>query len=425
MHELPGRHVVAVRVPVAILELVEEKPLRVLRDEGIERVEQRDSVLGAEARELAIQPGVIEAEAGKLPLGPPPVLGIDLDGGGHVEDHELRARRPCEPLRLEDHAARDPPGLLPDLVVSRAVELRRSKLRTEVREKRPAEDHVGILVLGGAGQQRGEASLEGVPDLRGLEEAEHRSQCSRTPRAHRIREAQDVFAEHSDDAAVVAESQATLHQGDREGDRCQRQPGVLENLRHGGEIFTTADRRAGGPIGSRRPERILLRSSIVPCFEAAEFYLRAFEFQKSETQIHRNSPTMYVESDLIKLEPGFRRQRRKKEFGVAGSINSLHHRQSEFEIAKGDWTRVLVLGGSFTFGWGVEAEQSYSHLLEGHLDGASSRKIEVINTGYTAGTCSDAHYLRRSAWSVDIRILGELGQGVRPRRGSMESSNDW
>jgi len=173
----------------------------------------------------------------------------------------------------------------------------------------------------------------------------------------------------------------------------------------------------GGPIGSRRPKRILLRSSIVPCFEAAEFYLRAFEFQKSETQIHRNSPTMYIESDLIKLEPGFRRQRRKKEFGVAGSINSLHHRQSEFEIAKGDWTRVLVLGGSFTFGWGVEAEQSCSHLLAGHLDGASSRKIEVINAGYTAGTCSDAHYLRRSAWSVDIRILGELGQGVRPRRG--------
>ncbi len=151
-------------------------------------------------------------------------------------------------LRIDGRvaAASSRPGFLPDFTVSRAVELRRSKLRIEVREKRPAEDHVGIVVLCGAGQQPGEASLEGVPDLRGLEEAEHRSQCSRTLRAHRIREAQDVFAEHSDDAAVVAESQATLHQGDREGDRCQRQPGVLENLRHGGEIFTTADRRAGG-----------------------------------------------------------------------------------------------------------------------------------------------------------------------------------
>jgi len=128
---------------------------------------------------------------------------------------------------------------------------------------------------------------------------------------------------------------------------------------------------------------------------AAEFYPRAFDPQKTETQIYRNSPAMYLESDLIgfELEPGFRGRHRKKEFDVAVSINSLHHRQAEFEVAKGDWTRVLVLGDSFTFGWGVEEEESYSRLLEGQLDGASPRKIEVINAGFTAGTYPDAYYL--------------------------------
>ena len=93
-------------------------------------------------------------------------------------------------------------------------------------------------------------------------------------------------------------------------------------------------------MSSRRPERILLWSTIVICFVAAELYLRFFEPQKTETQIYRDSPAMYLDSDLIdyELSPGFQGRHRKSEFDVAVSINSLHHRQAEFDVATGDWT---------------------------------------------------------------------------------------
>lgn len=61
--------------------------------------------------------------------------------------------------------------------------------------------------------------------------------------------------------------------------------------------------------------------------------------------------------------------------------SALGLRDSETQIAKPpDTFRIALLGDSFSFGWGVEVEQSIAHLLESQLaDAAGGRSVEVLN----------------------------------------------
>jgi len=68
-------------------------------------------------------------------------------------------------------------------------------------------------------------------------------------------------------------------------------------------------------------------------------------------------------------------------------INSQGTRGSEFQIEKSPRTiRILSLGDSRTFGWGLSDEETYSRRLERLLQShvGSGKKIEVINAGVNA-----------------------------------------
>lgn len=90
---------------------------------------------------------------------------------------------------------------------------------------------------------------------------------------------------------------------------------------------------------------------------------------------------------IIKEDPElFWRQRPhlRKEFqGVKVVTNSLGFRNREISVKKDKHSyRIICLGASPTFGWGVESAQTYPFLLEKELkEKTSSKKIEVINVG--------------------------------------------
>jgi lysophospholipase L1-like esterase len=69
--------------------------------------------------------------------------------------------------------------------------------------------------------------------------------------------------------------------------------------------------------------------------------------------------------------------------GVDVTINSFGLRDREYPIEKPDGVvRVLMLGDSVTFGWGVEAEDTVAKKLERKLNAESSGpRFEVINAG--------------------------------------------
>lgn len=67
--------------------------------------------------------------------------------------------------------------------------------------------------------------------------------------------------------------------------------------------------------------------------------------------------------------------------GVDIEINSHGMRGPEVEQAKpADTFRILMVGDSLTFGWGVKAEETFSQRLEALLV-QDNRRVEVLNTG--------------------------------------------
>ncbi len=104
--------------------------------------------------------------------------------------------------------------------------------------------------------------------------------------------------------------------------------------------------------------------------------------------LHRNLGK-YPKKDPIlhhALVPNAVLERIKDEFAVTYRINSLGLRNEEFSIEKPqDTFRVLMLGDSYTFGIGVEIEETFAKQLEKRLNAAGGpKKIEVINAGVSS-----------------------------------------
>ena len=91
-------------------------------------------------------------------------------------------------------------------------------------------------------------------------------------------------------------------------------------------------------------------------------------------------------------------------------VNSHGTRGREFAVAKPPGTiRILSLGDSRTFGWGLSDEQTYSALLEKHLrERLPSKRFEVINAGVNAWSYPQMAVFFREIglkWQPDMVVL--------------------
>lgn len=93
-----------------------------------------------------------------------------------------------------------------------------------------------------------------------------------------------------------------------------------------------------------------------------------------------------------RFRPGAQGIHSDLDFRVTYRINSKGLRDSEHGYEKSPGCRrILVLGDSFTEGYGVEAEQAYPSRL-GEVLRAAGKNVEVINAGLR-GTSTDQHLL--------------------------------
>ena len=94
-------------------------------------------------------------------------------------------------------------------------------------------------------------------------------------------------------------------------------------------------------------------------------------------------------------------------------INSRGTRGLEFQVPKPAGTfRVLSLGDSRTFGWGLAEAETYSGLIEKQLQArvGSGKKIEVINAGCNAGSFPQMHLYFRDfglKFQPDVVLLAD------------------
>jgi len=103
---------------------------------------------------------------------------------------------------------------------------------------------------------------------------------------------------------------------------------------------------------------------------------------------------------------------RARFIGVPVRINSMGLRGDEIAVPKSpNSIRVLAVGDSITFGYGVPVEQTYSKVLEKQLNETAREGIryEVLNAGTLGGSLGDyLHFLNQKAEVLqpDVVIIG-------------------
>jgi lysophospholipase L1-like esterase len=148
----------------------------------------------------------------------------------------------------------------------------------------------------------------------------------------------------------------------------------------------------------------LMVGSFFLCFIVLEVSLRIAGYGNLE--IYQPDPLLYW-----KLRPNQNCYTKVDRKPV--HINSHGTRGPDFETAKPENTiRILSLGDSRTFGWGLAQEETYSNQLQRLLQDqtGSTKKIEVINAGVNAWSYAQMHtYFREYGlkYHTDIVILAD------------------
>ncbi|MDP2598803.1 MAG: hypothetical protein Q8P49_03160 [Candidatus Liptonbacteria bacterium] len=160
------------------------------------------------------------------------------------------------------------------------------------------------------------------------------------------------------------------------------------------------DRIAGNSAKKKRFVFSLISAIliVVIAYALLEFFTRIVIEQSRKDEV----VSFYRKDDLIaqSLKPGSESTLTggKGEFSVNIKTTAQGFRDAKiYQVPKPANTfRILMLGDSFTFGHGVEMEQTFSKVLEKSLnekyDGAG-KSFEVINAGYASGFTWDEHYL--------------------------------
>lgn len=155
-------------------------------------------------------------------------------------------------------------------------------------------------------------------------------------------------------------------------------------------------RRFGKLVRMKRQKLAAVAISTLLSLLAAEVALRVFAPRRTFEVLAGAYPAMFNASDVFpyRLRENYGGRLAAADFDTTIQINSKGYRGSEFASNKGDARRVLVIGDSFTFGWGVNDDQTYPAVLQRLLEArAPSQRIEVINAGFAACYSPDTYYL--------------------------------
>ena len=146
-----------------------------------------------------------------------------------------------------------------------------------------------------------------------------------------------------------------------------------------------------------------------------EFTLRLSKPQVTFSKAVENSIDCYSEDSLVPFSLGknytCKMANIAGEFKTYARLNNQGYRGKDFSEKKsGGTSRILVIGDSMTFGWGVSDKETYPYLLEDMLRSNGFSNVEVINGGYAGGLSVDSYYVylknRGLKLKPDIIILG-------------------
>ncbi len=120
---------------------------------------------------------------------------------------------------------------------------------------------------------------------------------------------------------------------------------------------------------------LLVLSSLIFALIASVAFDRLVGLFKSEA----------TQSEALMFPPNVTHNFRTTEFSYEVRTNSFGFRDREFARKKTAKTRILAIGDSFTFGYGVEIEQAWPKVLEARAK-TEGYDLEIANLGRPAGS---------------------------------------
>lgn len=148
--------------------------------------------------------------------------------------------------------------------------------------------------------------------------------------------------------------------------------------------------------------------SVLISLLGGEFIVRHLDPQPTFEQSLKEGLSIFENSDIVPFTVAANQNSvhlgYTREFNHKVATNSLGLRGTkEIERQKPEGVyRILVIGDSMTFGWGVEDNETFSAVLERNLNAAAEetgidKKFEVINAGFMGGFTLDGFY----SWLVN------------------------
>jgi lysophospholipase L1-like esterase len=152
---------------------------------------------------------------------------------------------------------------------------------------------------------------------------------------------------------------------------------------------------------------------LVVLFGGAELGLRGAGWPTVEGTFAHNQPYWVLDPELKGQATPHREE--NTTFPVSTDSNGLRAPLHSVEKPDGVW-RIMTLGCSTTFGWGVADDQSYPAQLERLAQQQRPGRVEVINGGQPGYTSFQGRWLwERSlrAYHPDVVLIGYIVQDAR------------
>jgi lysophospholipase L1-like esterase len=151
----------------------------------------------------------------------------------------------------------------------------------------------------------------------------------------------------------------------------------------------------------------LVVASILVVLVVFELAMRIFGVERAE--FDPQVATVPDEDPLLRrsLEPGYSGVLESSEFSVKVALNAQGFRHPELSPKQPGVVRILCLGDSFTFGWGVERDAGYVAKTERLLGSREDlAPVEMINAGRPGGsTLSALGLLRTSGFETEPDVV--------------------
>ncbi len=146
---------------------------------------------------------------------------------------------------------------------------------------------------------------------------------------------------------------------------------------------------------------------------AAELGLRQSGWPKVTDTFEHNTPFWVTDADL--KQKTFPHKEEKRIFRVSSNADGLRTSKSVRKKEEGVF-RIMTLGCSTTFGWGVDDQESYPAQLQGMIDASGSSNVEVINAGQPGYTSFQGRWLWGETlqfYEPDVVLIGYVVQDAR------------